>query len=61
MPPAGYELATPASHRTQTLALVLSTTGIGRFDPWTFQFVASLYTEYVVTAHPITLTFTNQR
>ena len=46
MPPAGFEPATPASDRPQTIALDRSATGIGsRFDPRTVQPVLSSYTD----------------
>ena len=45
MPPAAFELAVPASHRLQTLALDRSTTGSAGFDSRTVQLVASRYAD----------------
>ena len=40
MPPAGFEPATPASYKSQTLAVDHSATGIGGIEPATFRLVA---------------------
>ena len=45
MPLAGFEPATPAGDRPQTLALDRSATGIGGFDPRTVQPVVSRYAD----------------
>ena len=49
MPQAGFEPATPAKDRSQTLALDRSATGT---DPRTVQLVASRQTDY---ANPATI------
>ena len=51
MPPAGFEPATSASDRLQTLALDHSATGIGGFEPRTIQPVASRYTDWAIPAY----------
>ena len=52
MPPAGFEPATQAIDRPQTLALERSATGIGEFDRRTVQPVGSRYTDWAIAAHP---------
>ena len=51
MPLAGFEPATPASGRPQTLAFDLSATWIGKFDLRTVQSVASRYTDWAIPAN----------
>ena len=48
MLPAGFEPATPASDRPQTLVLDRSTTGIGGIRFPTAQPVASRYTDWAI-------------
>ena len=51
MPSAGFEPATPACDRPQTLALDRSATEIGGFDPRIVQPIASRYTDWDIAAH----------